>query len=297
MAKRRHLARAEVAPRAGGKISQRDRPERDPRQLLDRMADGGAHPPDEVLASFVDGDLEPRLGREPLYDADARGRCLAVLEPDAAPQPDDRFVGRRPAHLRDVDTRDGMAGMEECRRQRPVVRQEQHPRRIEIEPADREEALARLGDQPRDRRPPFGILERAHHAARLVERDRPPTPWRRDALPVDGDDVGAKIGADAELAHHDAVHRDATRRDERLGVAPGGDARPTEQLLQALGGQAYSAGGSGSEDAAVSSPGGASASAPFAAASTCAMSPSSRSGGNAERSGRPKTSRKSRVVP
>jgi len=123
--------------------------------------------------------------------------------------------------------------MEEPRGEGAVVGEEEEARRVEIEPADGIDA-PRARHQRRHRRPPLGVPERAHHAARLVHDDRAAHARHRDALAVERDAIALGIGARAERAHHDAVHRDPAGQDERLRMAPRGHARGAQDLLQAL---------------------------------------------------------------
>src|SRR5207244_11082254 len=153
-------------------------------------------------------------------------------------------------------------------------------------PADRIETPPRARDQRRHRRPPEGVLERAHHPARLVEDDRAALAGCRHALAVEGDRVAPGVGARAEGPHRDPVRRDAAGQDQRLGVPPRGHPRGAEDLLQALA-QAYTSSRAGGDSSVTSTPPGVTVTS--VAASTVAPSPRSRSGGSAFRSGRPNT--------
>jgi hypothetical protein len=197
------------------------------------MSDGVAHPPDEVVPSLGHGDLEPGLRRESIEHVDARRARLPVVEAHAAAEPRDRLLAGRPAHLGMVDPRHGVSRVHERRRERAVVREEEEPGRVQIEPPDRVEPLAGAPDEIAHRRPALGIVERAHDAARLVEDDRPP-PAHAHGLPVDRDPVAGRVGATPELADRLVVHGDAARGDEGLGLAARGDARRAQDLLEAL---------------------------------------------------------------
>jgi hypothetical protein len=106
--------------------------------------------------------------------------------------------------------------MEQPRRQRAVVGQQEKPRGLEVETADRVEPLADAVQQPRHRRPALGIRQGAHHAARLVQHDRPPA-RRRDRLPIDRDAVGPCIRPHPELVHDAAVDAHPSGPDQRFG--------------------------------------------------------------------------------
>jgi len=229
---RPELARREIAPRAGGQRAEDERAQADARQLLHRVADGRADTADEVRPALVYRHLEPRLRRELLDDAHARGRGLPVLEPDAAAKARKDVLPGRAAHLHLVDARDGVTRMEERRGERPVVREKQEPGRVHVEPSDGIEPV-RGADERGDRRTALGVAQRAHDAARLVEDDRPP---RADAdrVAVDRDPIDTWVRPPTQLAHDGAVHRDTAGADQVLRGAPGRDARGAQDLLEPL---------------------------------------------------------------
>jgi len=156
------------------------------------MPDGVAHAADDSPVPLADGDLEPRLGRQPLEHADVGGRGAPRArrrEMDAPPEARDRRIVGRTADLRMIDARQRPARVEEPRRERAVVREQQEPGRVHVEPADGIEPLAGAADERGHRRPPLGIRHRAHEASRLVQQDRPALARRREALTVHLDPV------------------------------------------------------------------------------------------------------------
>jgi len=124
--------------------------------------------------------------------------------------------------------------VEEPRRQRPVVGEQQKTAGVQIEPADRVEARQAPTEEARDRGPSLGVLERAHYAARLVKRDRPSRPRGRDSLAVDRDHVARGVGALAQLGDGAPVDADAPRDDEGLGPSTGRNTGRAQDLLEAL---------------------------------------------------------------
>jgi hypothetical protein len=181
---------------------------------------GLAHPPDQVETPLGHRDLEPRLGGQRFEHAHLGGQRLPpVVEPHAAPEPRDRRLGGLAPHLGVVDARHAAPRMQESRRQRAVVGQQEKAGRLEVEPAHRIEPLAHAMEQPRHRRPALRVGERAHHAARLVQHDRPPA-RRRDGVPVDGDPVALGVGTHAELVHDAPVDADPPGTDERFRRPP-----------------------------------------------------------------------------
>ena len=101
-------------------------------QAADAEADRVAHPPHLAVAALVEDELEA-CRAEP---ADTRGSGDAVLELDALGQPPQRLVGRLLPGLDLVHLLDAVARMREPVRERPVVRQQQRARRVDVEPAD-----------------------------------------------------------------------------------------------------------------------------------------------------------------
>jgi hypothetical protein len=149
------------------------------------MPDGVAHPSHETVPPLGHRDLEPGLRREGPEDADAGGPRLPVVEPDAAAEPYDGGLRRHAAHLRVVDARDRLSRVQEPRREAPVVREQQQPRRIHVEAPDRMQALADAVQEAAHGRAPLGVLERGDDTAGLVEHDRPPlAPSSRTTRPL-----------------------------------------------------------------------------------------------------------------
>ena len=226
-----------------------------------------------------------------LHPPHARRHDEAVFEGDALPEPAQLAAAGRSVHLHVIDALDLASGVHEPVGQSTVVGEEQEPAALEIEPADRIEPLAEVGHERAYGEPALRIGERADDAAGLVERDGPPRGPAPEALSIHGDLVALRVGARAELVDHLAVDADASGPDQLLGVTSGRHAEGAEDLLQPL--AQPSCPPPASPAASPASGEGVSARA------TSASAPSARSpsGGSAFRSGRPKTSRKSFVVP
>jgi hypothetical protein len=95
--------------------------------------------------------------RRPAVDLDAPAPALEVR------------VGDNARHFGDVDLRRFLARVQEPEREVAVVREEQRPRRAEIEPPDRHDAGPRSLQVVGYRGPALRIGHRAHDVARLVE--------------------------------------------------------------------------------------------------------------------------------
>jgi hypothetical protein len=157
---------------------------------------------------------------------------MALVEAHTATQPSQLATAGRAVHLHVIHALDLPGGMHETLRQGPVVGQQEQPRALQVEPPDRIDPFTELRQQGAHGRPSFGIRERAHDAAGLVERDDPPSGPARDAFAIDGDLVSGGIGTGTELSDHRAVDADSPGTDQLLGAAPRRDAEGTQDLLQ-----------------------------------------------------------------
>ena len=133
-------------------------------QPPDAMADRFAHPAHLAVAAFVEDELE--AGRtEP---ANARGRRETVLELDALGERAQGLVVRLPPGLHLVDLLDAVPGVGERVRELAVVREQQRARRVDVEPADGDDARVVL-DEPDHGRPALRVAGGRHDARRLVQ--------------------------------------------------------------------------------------------------------------------------------
>src|SRR3954447_10872851 len=112
------LGRRQAAVLAGLQAAEAQRPESDPLERLDGVADRVAHAAHLALAALADGQLEPVAG-EP---ADVRGGGRPVLELDAlAQRPERRLANRRAPDAGAVGPRDLERRMREAVREVAVV--------------------------------------------------------------------------------------------------------------------------------------------------------------------------------
>ncbi len=142
-----------------------DRPEAHPPQLHHPVADRLGHPPHLAVAPLAQDDLDLPL-TNPL---NLRRRRHPVLELHPALQPPQIGVGRRPPQLRPIRLAHPVARMRQPVGQLPVVREQDQPSRLGIEPPHRIEPRSRV-DQFDHSRPSPWFPRRRDHPSRLVHR-------------------------------------------------------------------------------------------------------------------------------
>ena len=147
------------------------------------MPDRLAHPLHLVLAALVERQLDPRRAEA----ADAGRRGLAVLEVDSGDELRDLGVGRLALDVGLVDLVHLVLGMHEPVRELAVVREEERPGRVHVEPADGHDAVF-VRHELDDGGPALRILGRRDDARGLVQED-----------------VGERLEADALAVHFNHV--------------------------------------------------------------------------------------------
>ena len=164
------------------------RGDRGPRSRLrcrrcDRMADRLAHAPHLAVPALVEHELEPGAA-EPTH-AGRRGR--PVLELDSGGQSRHTLPSVGALDVGHVGLLDAVARMREPVRQLAVVREQERAGRVDVEPADRDDARL-VADEVDDRRRALRIPRRRHDSERLVQQDVCQL-LLADPLAVDLDDV------------------------------------------------------------------------------------------------------------
>ena len=225
----------EVSPRPRTQALGVDAGEREPGETHDREPRRVAHAADLLVSPLVDRHLEPRLARFVTNHPHLRGGSLAIVELDAVHPALDVLLLHLAGDLDDVRLRNLAARVQEPLREVAVVGHQQDAAGVEVEASDGVHARGNAADQVLDRGPPFRVVQRRHHQARLVDdevhqvfSDEPPS--------VDLDLVDAGVGTGPELGHHVPVHSHASAGDQRLGVPSRRDACAREYLLQSLNG-------------------------------------------------------------
>ena len=189
-------------------------------EARDRMADGGEHPLDLVLAALVEGQLDGRRREAPRLRWSGR----AVVELHAVTELCERLVARLALDLGLVDLLDAVPGMGEPMGKRAVVGQQQDAGRVGIEPADGHDP-DRVVDERDDRGPALRVAGRRDDACGLVQqhvRER----LQLDGLPVDLDAVAR--GDERVQLSGLSVDSHSPGLDQLVGAAAGGDTRASE---------------------------------------------------------------------
>jgi hypothetical protein len=158
-----------------------------------------------------------------------RGRGQPVVELDPGSKAAQHLRVRLALELRLVHLLDLVARVRQPVGELPVVRQQERPGRVDVEPPDRHHPSALARDEIDHGAPPFRVARRRHNARRLVEEDvRERLPG--DLLPVERHDV-VRADDGVEPARH-AVHGDSSRLDEVVGLAARRDARAGQECVQ-----------------------------------------------------------------
>lgn len=114
-----------------------------------------------------------------------------------------------------------------------VVRQDQYATRCVVESADGNDACMNAFDERGDRRAPFGIVCGAHDAARLVHQHVDER-LRHDALAVHLDALTSTVRFGSKLRDDSPVDTNAPGQNELFRLAPRGNPRASQDLLQSI---------------------------------------------------------------
>lgn len=194
-------------------------------ETLDRVPDGLAHPSDLAVPTLVEDELQE--ARSEL--ADPGRRRATVLEVDATSECFDHLRPWISLDLGDVRLLDAVSRMRETVRQRPIVREYEQSGRVEVEPADGNDAGV-AADELDDRPPPTRIGDGRDDVPWLVEKDVPER-LRENDLSVDLDPVAVRDGGMKPTPR--AVHDHAAVLDELVGAATGGEPSAREIGVEA----------------------------------------------------------------
>ena len=145
----------EKTPLACFKIGERKRTERNALKRANGVPNGFAHTADLTIAPLVDRDLEKGMLWLTLQQLNLRWLRRTVFEHDPAAQRLKRTLANLSAHQSAIGLWHMMARMDERISQLPIVGEEQKPRGVLIEPADREQPReAFVGTSSETQRPP-----------------------------------------------------------------------------------------------------------------------------------------------
>jgi len=170
---------------------------------MPHVVEHAAHLP---LPAFMDRDLEPGIG---LFFPDLfylRRRGLPVLQEDACFERCDGAVLEHAFDLGKIGLGEFMFGMRDQVGEIPVIRQQQKPLGIVVQPADRIDPDLDPFEQVLHRGPPLRIGHGRHIPCRFVQHDIGRRLFGIDKLAVNLDMVLGRVGLGPELGHHLPVH-------------------------------------------------------------------------------------------
>ena len=232
-----HLLRPELPPLARRQLAEVEPPDAHAHELDDLVPDRRAHPPDLAVLALGEDDLEPgralALPDDAAGGATARGpedphlrrpRHRAVVERQALPQRAERLAVGNARDARVVGLRDVVLGGREALAEAVVVRQDEEPRGVAVEPADREDPAAHVAEGVVDGGPPAGVRPGRDEALRLVEGDDHPRRVVADPPAVHEDPVAGRVDPAGRPALEGAVDAHAAVGDPALGLAARRDA-------------------------------------------------------------------------
>src|SRR5262249_1041364 len=203
-----------------------------PYQAPDGMAHRLAHAPHDAIPALVHDDLEGGVLAPTLHLMDARGCCRSVVERDAFPERAERGSARDTADLGEVRLLDAVTGMRDELGELPVVREDEEPVGVVVEPADGEDPwLAR--NEIDGRGTPFWVSSGRHDAPRLVQQVVDDVVAHADRHAVHLDTLLSATDALTESRDR-AVDRDPSFGDQCLGGTPRPEPRSGQDLLEPL---------------------------------------------------------------
>lgn len=205
------LAFAQFTPVAARDIAELQRTDSRPDELEDRVADLFEHPSHDPVTPLVNHDPDDRSVFGVLDRADdLRLRPLAV-DDDATAQPVQRGGRRMPVEQRLVFLIDLVARVHDSVGNQAIVREQEQPFGLPVEPSDRHDALPDL-DEIHDRVAPTLVRHRCDVAPGLVQ-DNVPHRRARDDLAVYLDLLPHWVNLRAKLGDDDAIHTHASLDD------------------------------------------------------------------------------------
>ena len=242
MGKRSDLAGGQMPPGAGRQAGELNAADFDAHELGDRMAERGHHAAHLPVAAFVNGQLDIGL------PAGAVGACLAPQQPDILGRPGQAVVehdapaqalqsvfGRDAGDGNAVRFRDMVARVGQLEQKIPVIREEDQPLAVGIQPPDRpQHRLAADVHQIRDHLPGVAVRvgARRDYSLRLVHREVVALQRRPHDPVVEQNLIGFRVGFRAKLGHGQSVNFDPALGDPRFARPPRADPGGGEHFLQ-----------------------------------------------------------------
>lgn len=163
---------------------------------------------------------------------DGAGRRRAVLEFHAPAQAGDLVVIDDSFDLGVIALQHAGTRMHQPVGQGAVVREQQQPLGVIVEPADGIEPPSDVADEIHHRRAPLRIVQRGDEAGGLVEHEIDRGRLKPEQFAVDFDVIALRVGLGAQLGDNPAVDGDAAVRDQRFRLAARRDPRLGNEFLK-----------------------------------------------------------------
>jgi len=210
------LLRRQATGVAEGQVAKRQAGVADPPKLDHGAADRFEHPPHLTVPTLVQDHLQPGVFFLQPQLVNGAGRRRAVPELHTAAQAFNLIVVEDALDLDVIALHHAGARMHERMGHRAVVRDQQQPLGVIIEPADGIEPAPVLADEIHHRRAPLRVADGGDDAVGLVEHEVDRRRLKVEELAVHLDMVALRIGLGAQLGDDPAVDGDAAVRDQRL---------------------------------------------------------------------------------
>ena len=157
-------SRDELADRPRAHALQLDRADGGAGQPVDRQADLGQQPPDDVLAALVQHHLDDRLAGVGVDDAERVDGDRAVVELHAGAQPAMKITRHRAGNLGEIGLAHLVGGVGQPVGELAVGGEQQQALGVLVEPADVDQPGGEVTDQVADGRPVAVVAHRGDDA-------------------------------------------------------------------------------------------------------------------------------------
>ncbi len=160
-------------------------------EIIERLEEAADLP----VSSLCQGDPIPCVAVGRAFEEEFQGRDRTSIEPD--PSRGDTFGvvrGHPSLDLHKVGAGDGIAWMKDALRQVSIVRKEERPFGLEVEPANVKQGVNRR-EKLAKRRPSFGVVQGGDHSPRFIEKEKKGLRFPRKRFSFDQDAV--RVGVDA----------------------------------------------------------------------------------------------------
>ena len=211
-----NLLRRQMPVCTAGKSAQRQPCKSHAPKCRDTAANRGKHTAHLSVAPLMDDRLDHGTSILHAQYAQTCGSSSAVFEQDSTAQLFQSLCRDLSHHLCMVDLVDLIAWMEQPLRQCSIVRDEEQPLRIGIEPPHGIESRREIGQEIEHRFAPPIIPRRREISARLVEKNIKSLFLWLNTVAIDGNDMMCRIIFRAELRHDSTIHTDPPRTNHLL---------------------------------------------------------------------------------